>query len=183
MEKILFNCPTNNLEEFRLLARRAAEAGATHVFITDLHKSRWQWDMNRADPYPNWGMNVDTLFKIIVPEPLKPYIPEEFAAKNLELLTQRAEILKEFGLKAAFKGCEPGWLVPQVFEDHPDWRGARFEHPRRAKRPYFSPCIDHPEILDMYRQTMEKLCRIIPIEYFQLLTNDSGGGICCGDRR
>ena len=178
MEKILFNCPTNNLEEFRLLARRAAEAGATHVFITDLHKSRWQWDMNRADPYPNWGMNVDTLFKIIVPEPLKPYIPEEFAAKNLELLTQRAEILKEFGLKAAFKGCEPGWLVPQVFEDHPDWRGARFEHPRRAKRPYFSPCIDHPEILDMYRQTMEKLCRIIPIEYFQLLTNDSGGGIC-----
>ena len=72
MEKILFNCPTNNLEEFRLLARRAAEAGATHVFITDLHKSRWQWDMNRADPYPNWGMNVDTLFKIIVPEPLKP---------------------------------------------------------------------------------------------------------------
>lgn len=178
MDKLLFNCPTKNLDEYRLLAQRAAEAGATHVFVTDLHKSRWQWDMDRRDPYPNWGMNVDTLFKIIIPEPLKPYIPADYAAKNLELLTQRAQILKEFGLKAAFKGCEPGWLVPKAFEDHPDWRGPRFEHPRRAIRPYFSPCIDHPEILEMYRQTMKELCSIIPIEYFQLLTNDSGGGIC-----
>lgn len=178
MNKILFNCPSKSIEEYKILAERAAKAGATHVFVTDLYKSRWQWEMNRNDPYPNWGMNVDTIFKIVVPDQLKEYIPADYAQKNLELIHQRAEVLKEYGLKAAFKGCEPGWLVPKAFEDHPDWRGPRFEHPRRALRPYFSPCIDHPEILEMYKQAMKQLCEIVPIEFFQLLTNDSGGGIC-----
>ena len=124
---------------------------------------------------------MDSLFKIIVPEELKGYIPQDFADRNLELFTKRAEILKEYGLKAAFKGCEPGWLVPEVFEAHPEWRGPRFDYTRRSRKPYYSPCIDNPEILAMYRRTVKQLCEIIPIEYMQLLTNDSGGGICWGD--
>jgi hypothetical protein len=70
-QKVIFTCPTNSMEEFRRLAKQAAELGATHVSISDLPKSRWQWDLDRNDPYPNWGMLVTSIFKVVVPEELK----------------------------------------------------------------------------------------------------------------
>jgi hypothetical protein len=82
------------------------------------------------------------------------------------------------GLKAAFSACEPGWLPEEVYQAHPNWRGPRCDHTRRARHAYYSPDIDNPEVLAMYRRAVAELCRQAPIEYFNLLTNDSGGGIC-----
>ncbi len=176
--KKIFSCPTNTIEEFRLFVKQAAESGGTHVTISDLPKSMWQWDLDRFDPYTNWGMLVATIFKVIVPEALRPFLPGDYARKNLDIITQRCAILKEFGLKAAFLGKEPAWLPEAVYLAYPAWRGPRCEQPRRARKPYYAPCIDHPEILAMYQQAVAELCRHAPIEYFTFLTNDSGGGIC-----
>jgi len=176
--KIIFTCPTNTLEEFRSFAQQAARLGATHVSISDLPKSMWQWDLDRNDPYPNWGMLLSTIFKVVVPPELKEYLPADYAHKNLEIVTQRCAILKELGLKAAYTGKEPAWLPEAVFQAHPEWRGPRCEHPRRARHTYYAPCIDHPQVLAMYRKAVAELCRHAPIEWFNLLTNDSGGGIC-----
>jgi hypothetical protein len=123
-------------------------------------------------------MLVATIFKVIVPEALRPFLPGDYARKNLDIITQRCAILKEFGLKAAFLGKEPAWLPEAVYLAYPAWRGPRCEQPRRARKPYYAPCIDHPEILAMYQQAVAELCRHAPIEYFTFLTNDSGGGIC-----
>jgi len=176
--KIIFTCPTNTLEEFRAFAQQAARLGATHVSISDLPKSMWQWDLDRNDPYPNWGMLLSTIFKVVVPPELKEYLPAEYARKNLQMVTQRCAILKELGLKAAYTGKEPAWLPEAVFQAHPEWRGPRCEHPRRARHTYYAPCIDNPQVLEMYRKAVAELCRHAPIEWFNLLTNDSGGGIC-----
>lgn len=43
---------------------------------------------------------------------------------------------------------------------------------------YFSPCIDEPEVLALYAEAMDRLCREIDIGYLQLITNDSGAGVC-----
>jgi hypothetical protein len=177
-KKRVFSCPTSRLEDFRRFANQAAQLGATHVVISDLPKSRWQWDLDRSDPYPNWGMLMPTLFKVIVPPELKPFLPADYAAKNLTIIQSRVAVLKELGLKAAFSGKEPAWLPEAVYRAHPDWRGPRCEHPRRARKPYYAPCIDQPEVLRLYRQAVAELCRHAPIESFSLLTNDSGGGIC-----
>ena len=177
-QKVIFTCPTNTMEEFRQLARQAAELGATHVSISDLPKSRWQWELDMNDPYPNWGMLVTSLFKVVVPEELKPFLPANYAKKNLQIVKERCVILKKLGLKAAFFGKEPAWLPEAVYQAHPEWRGPRCEHPRRARHTYYAPCIDQPEVLAMYRKAVAELCRQAPIEVFSLLTNDSGGGIC-----
>jgi hypothetical protein len=177
-QKVIFSCPTNSMEEFRKLAKQAAELGATHVAISDLPRSRWQWELDLNDPYPNWGMIVTTIFKVIVPVELKPFLPADYAKKNLQIVKERCEILKQLGLKAAFFGKEPAWLPEEVYQAHPEWRGPRCEHPRRARRPYYAPCIDQPEVLAMYRKAVAELCKQAPIETFSLLTNDSGGGIC-----
>lgn len=177
-QKVIFTCPTYNMEEFRRFAKQAADLGATHVAISDLPKSRWQWELDLNDPYPNWGMLMTTLFKVVVPEELKPFLPADYAKKNLQIVRERCAILKELGLKAAFFGKEPAWLPEAVYQAHPEWRGPRCEHPRRARTTYYAPCIDQPEVLSMYRKAVAELCRQAPIEFFQLLTNDSGGGIC-----
>ena len=176
--KVLFGCPTSTIKEFKIFAQKAAELGATHVYISDLPKSRWLWEMDLSDPYPNWGMGNATIFKIIIPPELEPYLPAEYAKKNLEIIKKRCAILKKLGLKAAFSGKEPAYLPEAVYQDHPQWRGPRCEHPRRARNTYYAPCIDQPKILEMYRKAIAELCRHAPVELFSFLTNDSGGGIC-----
>jgi hypothetical protein len=176
--KILFSCPTSSIEEFRAFAKSAAELGATHVYISDLPKSRWLWDLDRNDPYPNWGMLMATIFKVVIPPELKDFLPADYSRKNLEIIRRRSAILKELGLKAAFLGKEPAYLPESVYEAHPDWRGPRCEHPRRSRHAYYAPCIDRPEVLSMYRRAVAELCRVAPIELFSFLTNDSGSGIC-----
>lgn len=176
--KILFNCPTSTIEEFRALARKAAALGATHVYISDLPKSRWLWELDRNDPYPNWGMLMATIFKVVVPPELADFLPGDYSRKNLEIVRRRSAVLKELGLKAAFLGKEPAYLPESVYRAHPDWRGPRCEHPRRSRHAYYAPCIDRPEVLAMYRRAVAELCRAAPIELFSFLTNDSGSGIC-----
>ncbi len=176
--KILFSCPTSTIEEFRAFAASAKQLGATHIDISELPKSRWQWDLDRRDPYPNWGMRHASIFKIVVPPELAPFLPLDYARKNLDIISKRGAILNELGLKASFSGKEPCWLPEKVFQAHPEWRGPRCEQPRRARNTYYAPCIDRPEILAMYRKAVAALCRQAPIEWFSFLTNDSGGGIC-----
>lgn len=176
--KVLFSCPTPTIEKFREFAARAAELGATHVYISDLPKSRWLWDLDRNDPYPNWGMLMATIFKVVCPPELERFLPADYSRKNLEIIRQRSAILKELGLKAAFLGKEPAYLPEPVYQAHPDWRGPRCEHPRRSRHTYYVPCIDRPEVLSMYRRAVAEMCRLAPVELFSFLTNDSGSGIC-----
>jgi len=176
--KVIFSCPTKTHDEFKVFAGKAAQLGATHVVISHLPKSRWQWDLDRNDPYPNWGMLTSTIFKVIVPPELKDFLPSDYAQKNMEIIKERCAVLKELGLKAAFSGKEPAWLPETAYRAHPEWRGPRCEHPRRSRKPYYAPCIDHPDVLQMYRKAVAELCRQAPVESFSFLTNDSGGGIC-----
>ncbi len=174
----IFTFRSDSLREFREKAVKAKASGATHITLSEIEKSRWQWDRSPDDPYPNWGMLVASLFKIVVPPELEQWLPADYAARNYELIRERGRILKELGLKGAFHMKEPCYLPEEVYIAHPDWRGPRCDHPRRARNTYYSPCIDRPEVLAMYKQAMEKLCRAAKIEYFHIFTNDSGGGIC-----
>ena len=178
MAKINIKCNTNSLDEFRRLAELAKEFGATHLAVNQIEPSMWMWDINRYDPYPNWGLENPTLFKFIVPEELKKYYPADYAARNLEMLKARADILKEFGLKASFQGMEPAYMPEAVYRDHPEWRGPRCDQTRRARSEYFAPCLDNEELRAIYVRTVTELCKAAPIESFTFLTNDSGGGLC-----
>ena len=177
-QKIIFTVLNTDAKEFAEFARQAAEGRATHVTISDLPKSRWQWERDLTDPYPNWGMMVPTLFKVVVPDALKSHLPSDYAAKNLAIVKERAAVLQRLGLRAVFRGKEPAWLPEEVYAKHPEWRGPRVEHPRRARNAYYAPCIDQPAVLALYRDAVRELCRQAPIDDFEFLTNDSGGGFC-----
>lgn len=166
------------LAAFEEEAARAAALGAKYVFIGEIPKDHADWDAHPGDPYPNWGMLLTNLFKIVVPSALKDVLDGERARRNFALLKARAKILEKYGLKAALALSEPFYLPEKVYRAHPSWRGPRCDHPRRAREMYFSPCIDEPEVLQMYAEAMDKLCQEIDIGYLQLITNDSGAGVC-----
>ena len=177
--KVSVSCPTATLEEFRRLSDLCVELGVTHVNITaDLPRSHWQWELDLNDPYPNWSMGNAMLFKIAVPEALRTWIPADYARRAADIIVQRGEILRKLGLKASYSGADPMWLPDGVYAAHPDWRGPRVQYVARAKRDYWAPCVDRPEVLAMYRKAVAEVCRMAPFEEFSFLTNDSGAGIC-----
>lgn len=167
-----------SLEQFEAEVQKAARAGATHVMLNPLEKSRWIWERDRTDPYPNWGMTLIALFKLIVPAELKEYLPGDYAQRNLATIKAQYSILRKHGLKAALHLAEPFYLPEEAYRDHPAWRGPRCDHPRRARNAYYSPCADNPEILDMYQRTFAALLKEIPIDYLYMHTNDCGSGLC-----
>lgn len=174
----VFNIVTDNLEDFRDMALRAREMGATHVMAAHMPRSRWMWEQDLGDPYPNWSMAHAQIFKLVCPPELKEFLPQDHIQECFALLKARCDILKEMGLKPALFSNEPFWLPEEVYRAHPSWRGARCDHPRRSKKPYYSPCIDNPEVLSMYKNAVRVLCKETGIDFMHFMSNDSGGGLC-----
>jgi len=176
--KFSVSADTANLDEFRAVAKLAKDLGATHVDACQIEPSMWMWNLDRKDPYPNWGLQNPTIFKFVVPKAVEKYFDVDYARRNFKTLSQRAAILKEFGLKATFSGMEPAYFPEQAYLDHPAWRGPRCDQARRARKEYYAPCFDNPEVRAMYFDAVRELCTACPFDAFVFLTNDSGGGLC-----
>ena len=176
--RIFVSAPTKDLDNFRRLAELTAQLGGTHVGVTGAEKAKWWWERDRTDPYPNWHMRHSTIFGLTVPDELKDFLPVDYAKRNMDMLAARAEILKEYNLKGWISMQEPQMLPEEIFMAYPDWRGARCDHPRRARRPYYTACTDNPEVRRLYIEGIEKICRVLPIEYFECHINDAGSGMC-----
>lgn len=181
MKKVIINTKAANLDEYRYLCEVACEAGATHLMVSQIEPSYWIWDEDRYDPYSNWSIYNATAFKFYVPDKLREFLPEDYAKRNIEMIAKRGDILKEFNLKAAFQGMDPAYLPERVYRKYPDWRGPRCDQARRSRKGYYAPCIDNPEVQEMFVEAFKKICEAAPVEYFKFLTNDSGGGFCWSD--
>ncbi len=171
--------------DFEAWARTVAGHGATHVIVSGgLPPARWQLRDER-DPHPEWtswpiwSIHHPSVFKLATPPELADWLPAGEAARTLALLKERCAVLRRLGLKGALFGNDPMWLPEGVYRAHPEWRGAQGELTRIAHLPYFSPCIDQPEVLAMYRRSMAVIARQLPeIDTYSFFTNDSCGGVC-----
>lgn len=165
-------------EEFGAFADVAVRIGATHIQCTQVEPSIWQWNVDRYDPYPCWSIMRPSIFKFYVPDGLKPYLPADYARRNLASLQKKAKIMKEKGLKPVFTSCDPAYLPEQAYLDHPNWRGSRCDQPRRSRSEYYAPCLDDPEMRELFVKAVEEVCKVVPVEQFDVMSNDSGAGLC-----
>lgn len=175
--KIIVGFEYDNLDEFRKYAMASKRIGATHVLVSQTPRSRWMWERDLKDPYPNWSMHHTPLFKLVCPPQLREFLPLDHIKECFDLVKSRCCILEELGLKPAINSNEPFWLPEEVYREHPKWRGARCDHPRRSRHAYYSPNIDNDEVLDMYTYAMKVLVEELHADYFSFMTNDSGGGL------
>lgn len=177
--KIIFGISAESLEEFEVAAEKAAEAGATHLAITEnLPVAQWQFD-TPGDPYPSWYAFQPGLLITFPPEAVLPFVDEGHAQRVQAVLRARSEILAGFGLKGLYHTTEPQILPEALFQAHPEWRGPRVDQPNRSRVARFAPCVGHPEVLQLYEQSIQLLLETCPpIDTFVFLTIDSGSGFC-----
>ena len=177
-EKIVFSSPYQNIEDFEDFVKKAKEAGATHINISnDIPLAFWQYD-TPGDPYPAWYVMRGNLLKVFPPEPVAKHIPEDYREKVIEVLEERCKILRKYDLKAYYNSSEPGVLPEAVFTEHPLWRGPKVDQPMRSNVPRWAPSIDNPEVQELYREATTTMLKKFPeIDILVMLTNDSGAGL------
>ena len=68
--------------------------------------------------------------------------------------------------------------MPEAFfTAYPELRGPRIDQPNRSRKAHFAPSSDAPEMLRMYRESMQLLLKRCPeVEVFNWVTTDAGSG-------
>lgn len=170
---------TDDLAAFEREATMCKELGATHMSVTDdLPPALWQFD-SPDDPYPAWYVYRPGLLKIFPPKEVQPFVNTEYANKIVSMIEARCRILRKLGMKGHFNTTEPQVLPEAFFTAYPNLRGPRVDQPNRARIARFSPCVDQPETIRLYREAMKALITKCPeIDSLGFLTQDSGSGFC-----
>lgn len=165
-----------DLQQFERKAVLSKELGATHVVITEgLPLATWEADPD--DPYPAWFMHHISMLKVFPPKDVQPYVNAAYAANVSSILEKRCEILRKLGLKAIWNANEPAVMPEAFFTAFPELRGPRIDQPNRSTKAHFAPSSDDPEMLRMYRESIQLLLKRCPdVELFNWVTTDAGSG-------
>ncbi|MFT3744521.1 MAG: hypothetical protein QM785_09505 [Pyrinomonadaceae bacterium] len=165
-----------DLAQFERKAMLSKELGATHVVITEgLPLATWEADPD--DPYPAWFMHHISMLKVFPPKDVQPYVNAAYAANVSSILEKRCEILRKIGLKAIWNANEPAVMPEAFFTAFPELRGPRIDQPNRSTKAHFAPSSDDPEMLKMYRESIQLLLKRCPdVELFNWVTTDAGSG-------
>jgi hypothetical protein len=165
-----------DLAQFDHKAALAKDLGATAMVITEGIPLAMS-EMDEGDPYPLWYVHHASLLKIFPPPEVEPYVDKDYAARVSALLEKRCAILRKYGLKAVWNANEPAVLPEAFFTAYPQLRGARIDQPNRSRKPHFAPCVDDPEMLKIYRESIQLLLKRCPdVELFNWVTTDAGSG-------
>lgn len=182
---IVINTPVRDLGVYRQLAsmvRQLKRHGPVEVNISGLAEKSSHEIPPGGSPWHEYAAFNPTPAKFFPDPMVAPFIPESFVIRNRQLLLEKARILTEMGLGAAFWSYEPNFLPEAFFEAYPFLRGPRTDHPRRSTKEAFAPCVDRPEVREMTTRMIHELARNVPLlgTYF-FKTNDAGPGLCWSD--
>jgi len=165
-----------DLAQFDHKAALAKELGATAMVITEGIPLA-TWEMDESDPYPAWYVHHASLLKIFPPPEVQPYVDKDYAAKVSALLEKRCAILRKYDLKAVWNANEPAVMPEAFFTAYPQFRGPRIDQPNRSRKAHFAPSVDDPEMLKIYRESIQLLLKHCPeVELFNWVTTDAGSG-------
>ena len=181
----IINTCIRDLDEFRKLVKLATRLkpyGTVQINISTLADKGFYEIPKGGSPWHEYASNKQTPYKFFPDPKIVPFIPAEFVKKNRQLLLDKAKILRDNGMDAAFFGSEPNILPAAFFDAYPNLRGPRVDHPRRSNLEAFSPCTSLKETQEMYAGMMSEMLKAAPeIKTFYFKTNDAGAGICWTD--
>ena len=170
---------SNDLAEYDMLAKYSAQAGFK-LMVCGAHAAPTDEQVyDEKDPWLKWPRLNSGIIKVVETELVNGVFSSPYIEKNAWLLAEKSKILRRHGLNGVVNFLEPQILPEWFYEKHPHLRGARVDNPCLALSPYYSPCLDQPEVLEHYREAVRKLVELAPeLAVFSAWTNDSGAGIC-----
>ena len=101
----IINTAINDLDEFRKLVKQAAGLkmyGTVQVNIGTLADKSFYEIPKGGNPWNEYASNNAPLYKFFPDAKIAPFVPAEFVKKNRQLLIDKAKILRENGMEAAF---------------------------------------------------------------------------------
>ncbi|HRE52689.1 MAG TPA: hypothetical protein PK339_14805 [Flavitalea sp.] len=181
---IIHTC-INELDDFKKLVKQASRLkpyGRVQINIGVLADKAFHETPKGGSPWHEYANRNPTPYKFFPDPKIAPFIPAEFVRKNRQLLLEKARILRENDMDAAFFSYEPNFLPESFFEAYPEMLGPRVDHPRRSNAKAFAPCISIKETQEMYASMMAEMLKNAPeIKTFSFKTNDAGAGISWSD--
>ena len=176
------HAPIRDITEYEKLAQLSTKLkphGRVEVNVSSLAEKTEADVPEGGSPWHEYASYNPTPLKFFPPEKLAPFLSAEHVAKNREILDAKREILRKHELGAAFWSYEPNFLPEAFYEKYPHLRGARSDHPRRSRKEAFSPCVDRPETLEMFEESIAALVAALPeLRTYFFKTNDAGPGFC-----
>jgi len=167
---------TLDLAQFDRKAALSKELGATEMIVTEGLPIA-TWEMDPRDPYPEWFVHHASMLKIFPTGAVTPFIDAAYARRMQAIVRQRCAVLSRHGLRAVWRANEPAVLPEAFFTAHPELRGPRIDHPARSTKTHFAPNVDRPEMLAIYRESIQSLLATCPqVQTFIWTTTDAGSG-------
>ncbi len=181
-KKIIFHNPIRQIDEFARFAEVAAqlkEHGDVLVDVGTLADRNWPMRPQHLSPWHDYADRSPSLHHFFPHPQVAEHLDTAWLQANQDLIKRKADILEQHGLKASIWAVEPFLLPESFFTAYPHLRGPRVDHPRRSSHDEFSLCTDHPETLDIYRQTCAQLKQHVPqLMALSLKGNDAGSAFC-----
>ncbi|MHC4713349.1 MAG: hypothetical protein ACYTAN_08795 [Planctomycetota bacterium] len=169
----------DGISPYEEMAKFVKRNGFDMMIASSLAGRTYEQMYDESDLWLRFVAQNQGLMKIAETELINGVINDENLEKSQNLLREQSRILAKCGLKGMVNLLEPQILPESFYEKRPELRGARCDQPCVALNPYYSPCLDHPEVLAHYREATRKLLEIAPeIGALSIYTNDSGAGVC-----
>ena len=135
-----------------------------------------------GSPWHEFTVYLSTWQKLFPHSKMRPFLDMKHVARNHALLKDTLKVARRHGYGAATSFHTPFYMPEEFFAKYPQYRGARCDHPRRSRREAYAMCVDHPDVLAMYREMSAEMAREIPeLESMTVMTNDAGAGLCWSD--
>ncbi|MCE9613950.1 MAG: hypothetical protein K8T26_06705 [Lentisphaerae bacterium] len=163
--------------ERNVAAARQQGYRAIHINATVAPTPEQRW--LEGDTWEYFTFINSALFKVFETDLIAGYFKPETYRRNQETLRWKNEILQRHGMRACMGAMrEPQWMPTPWYDDKPELKGCDCEHPSIALAPHYALNIDHPRVLEHYRQLARQLAQLAPcVEMLWFNTNDSGAGI------
>src|SRR5262249_51189465 len=134
--RLVINYASNDLDAFAEAAEAVAPLADRYdlrMVVNHLAAKDVRHRTDLGDPYLQYSANFPDLFHFVVPAPLAPHVDPAMVEANLRLAQGKLAVLRRLGIGGAFLGREPVYLPEGLYQEHPQWRGPRIDHPRRSR--------------------------------------------------
>jgi len=179
LKTTVISADSNDMAEYDRLAALVKSKGFEYISCGALAELTQEQIYDEKDFWLRWTIQSPCLMKIVETPLINGIFSKTHIRKNAELVAAKSEVLARHDLKGVVGLLEPQILPESFYEKHPHLRGARCDNPCYARNPYYSPCVDRPEVLEHYRQAVRRLLEMAPaVGALSIFTNDSGAGLC-----
>lgn len=169
---------SNDPEQFESNVIKAKVRGYSTIALAAIQAPTYEQATDPNDTWEYFTFINAALFNIFETELIHGYLKLETYRGNQEALRWKSEVLARHGMRGSLTLREPQWMPLSWYEDQPELKGCRCEHPAVALSPHWALNIDHPRVLAHYHELGKRLAETAPaINHLIIQTNDSGAGI------